>query len=71
MKHCWKGENAGNQHFLLLAQCFLFYEIEITCFELHRICSLLCFEYGQGEIVFIGKELNFGVRDELGFRKYK
>ena len=33
-----KGENAGNQHFLLLPQCFLLYYRQKTSIELH-----LCF----------------------------
>ena len=33
-----KGENAGNQHFLLLPQCFLLYQRQKLSFMLH--CSL-------------------------------
>ena len=28
-----KGENAGNQHFLLFPQCFLFFPTKISVFE--------------------------------------
>ena len=30
-----KGENAGNQHFLLFPQCFLYNQREKSAFELH------------------------------------
>ena len=30
-----KGENAGNQHFLLFPQCFLAYQRKIASFEPH------------------------------------
>ena len=30
-----KGENAGNQHFLLFPQCLLFYPKKIAPFEPH------------------------------------
>ena len=36
-----KGENAGNQHFLLFPQCFLFFQKIIFFFESHLICRLL------------------------------
>ena len=31
-KHCEKGENAGNQHFLLFTQCFLLYQKDFADF---------------------------------------
>ena len=35
-----KGENAGNQHFLLFSQCFLTYQREKSSLEQHVICHL-------------------------------
>ena len=35
-----KGENAGNQHFLLLPQCFLPIPKRISVFELRLFCCL-------------------------------
>ena len=35
-----KGENAGNQHFLLFPQCFLPFPKQISIFQLHSICRL-------------------------------
>ena len=35
-----KGENAGNQHFLLFPQCFLPYQRQELSFELHLFCRL-------------------------------
>ena len=35
-----KGENAGNQHFLLFPQCFLPFPKQILIFKLHLICRL-------------------------------
>ena len=39
-KHCGKGENAGNQHFLLFPQCFLLYHRQKLSFMLHLFCRL-------------------------------
>ena len=41
-KHCGKGENAGNQHFLLFPQCFLDlpFPRQISIFDLHQFCRL-------------------------------
>ena len=36
-----KGENAGNQHFLLLSQCFLPYQRPISSFKQHANASSL------------------------------
>ena len=33
-----KGKNAGNQHFLLFAQCFLSIPKTISVFKLHLFC---------------------------------
>ena len=35
-----KGENAGNQHFLLFPQCFLPYQRQKSSFELLLLCRL-------------------------------
>ena len=35
-----KGENAGNQHFLLFLQCFLSIPEGILVFKLHLFCGL-------------------------------
>ena len=35
-----KGENAGNQHFLLFPQCFLPIQIQISIFQSHLFCHL-------------------------------
>ena len=35
-----KGENAGNQHFLLFPRCFLLYQREKSSFQQHLICHL-------------------------------
>ena len=35
-----KGENAGNQHFLLFPQCFLPFPKQISIFQPNLICCL-------------------------------
>ena len=35
-----KGENAGNQHFLLFPQCFLPNPKMISAFNFHLVCCL-------------------------------
>ena len=35
-----KGENAGNQHFLLFPQCFLPFQEQISILESHLFCRL-------------------------------
>ena len=35
-----KGENAGDQHFLLFPKCFLLFDRQISSFELDLICRL-------------------------------
>ena len=35
-----KGENAGNQHFLLFPQCLLLFPTQISIFELELFCRL-------------------------------
>ena len=39
-----KGENAGNQHFLLFLQCFLHISKQISIFQLPFSC--ICFQFG-------------------------
>ena len=34
------GENAGNQHFLLFQQSFLYFSKQISTFKLHLFCRL-------------------------------
>ena len=52
-----KGENAGNQHFLLFPQCFLI--IPNKSHFLSHLSSVVCTcsEFGVG-LKLIGKELN-------------
>ena len=38
-----KGENAGNQHFLLCPQCFLLFPKQISIFQSHLFCCLQFF----------------------------
>ena len=35
-----KGENAGNEHFLLFKQCFLPLPLRILIFQSHSFCRL-------------------------------
>ena len=35
-----KGENAGNQHFLLFPQCFLLFPKQFSIFQSHLFCRL-------------------------------
>ena len=35
-----KGENAGNQHFLLFPKCFLLFPKQISVFQSHLFCRL-------------------------------
>ena len=45
----WKGENGGNQHFLLFPQCFLLYQRQKSSFEpdLFYCLQNKCFQYGH------------------------
>ena len=43
-----KGENAGNQHFLLFPQCFLTFPKEISFFQSHLFCRLQIFSISTG-----------------------
>ena len=49
-----KGENAGNQHFLLFPQCFLPFLTQSSTFESHLICRL------QMLSIWTGLKLSFG-----------
>ena len=53
-----KGENAGNQHFLLFPQCFLLFPTHII-FESRLICRLQinAFNLDTPKILSFGKEL--------------
>ena len=54
-----KGENAGNQHFLLFPQCFLPSQKQIPIFQSHFILlSANAFKLGQSWILLFGKEFN-------------
>ena len=51
-----RGENTGNQHFLLFPQCFLPFPKQISIFRSHFffvVCK--CFQFGK--ILFFDKEL--------------
>ena len=48
-----KGENAGNQHFLLFPQCFISFSIQISFSKSHLFCCL--------QMLSIWKSLNFVV----------
>ena len=53
-----KGENAGNQHFLLFPKCFLLYQRQKSLFELHLFCRFLMLWIWSGPIFLsFGKEL--------------
>ena len=43
-----KGENAGNQHFLLFLQCFQPFPRKIAIFELHLFCHQQIFSVWNG-----------------------
>ena len=42
-----KGENAGNQHFLLFPQCFQHYQRQISSFLLIYFAAYKCINFGQ------------------------
>ena len=52
-----KGENAGNQHFLLFPQCFLINPKQTSLFESHLFCRPKMLEFGSGLKFLLGKEL--------------
>ena len=52
-----KGENAGNQHFLLFPQCFLYLPRQISILWSHLFCRLqMCLMWTDVKLSF-GKEL--------------
>ena len=52
-----KGENAGNQHFLLFPQCFLPFPNQISIFHFHLSCLLQILPFwNQSKILLFGKE---------------
>ena len=54
-----KGENGGNQHFLLFPQCFLFYQEEkIIILTTFNMSSATAFNSDQSKILSFGKELS-------------
>ena len=55
-----KGENAGNQHFLLFSQYFLLLsKSEIIILTTFDLSSAKAFNLDQAEILSFGKELKF------------
>ena len=53
-----KGENAGDQHFLLFPQCFLPFLIHISIFESHLFCHLQMLSvWAYPKFFSFGKEL--------------
>ena len=55
-----KGENAGNQHFLLFPNCFLPYQRQKSLFKQDLICRLQMLSFWSGpKFCILGKELNF------------
>ena len=51
-----KGENAGNQHFLLFPQCFLPFLTQISVFHLH-LSSAKAFNLNQCKNLLFCREL--------------
>ena len=53
-----KGENAGNQHFLLFQQCFLLFPIKNSIFlDTFILLSANAFNLDWSKILLFGKEL--------------
>ena len=52
-----KGENAGNQHFLLFPQCFVPNHTEIIVSAMLKFSSANAFNLDQSKILSFGKEL--------------
>ena len=48
-----KRENAVNQYFLLLPQCFLLYRRKIATFEHIEIVICKCFQFGESQIILL------------------
>ena len=53
-----KGENAGNQHFLLFPQCFLLYQREILMLATFNFLSANAFNLVKSKILLFGKGLS-------------
>ena len=58
-----KGENAGNQHFLLFPQCFLPYHIEIIISATFIVSSANTLNLDQSKILPFGKGLIFASQE--------
>ena len=43
-----KGENAGNQHFLLFPKCFLPFPEQLGIFQSHLLCCLKILSISTG-----------------------
>ena len=55
-----KGENAGNQHFLLFPQCFTTQSVRKIIFSAAFILSSAnAFNLDQSKILLFGKELSY------------
>ena len=59
-----KGENAGNQHFLLFLQCFLPFLKQISSFQFHLICCL------QMLSIWTSQKFYSLVKSYLNYTKY-
>ena len=60
-----KGENAGNQHFLLFLQYFLPYKREKSSFQLYLFfLSANAFSLDQSKILLFCKELSLSARKQ-------
>ena len=54
-----KGENAGNQHFLLFPQCIQPFPNQVSIFQLHLFCRLQILSISkQSKILSSTEELN-------------
>ena len=56
-----KGENAGDQHFLLFPQRFLSFPKQISIFESFILSSANPFNLDQSKVLSFGKELKMQV----------
>ena len=54
-----KGENAGNQHFLFLPQCFFMSQNKLKFFSHVYFVVCKCFQFDQCKNLSFGKELIF------------
>ena len=57
-----KGENAGNQHFLLFPQCFLNDQIEISASDLNFV-NFKSIHFGPSILLSFGNRLMFKIID--------